>query len=438
MPTIRLVPSIATRSNSNYLTLANESNMYTNVDSTTYGTCTHTRSSSSTYYLYLGGFNFDDVPDDAIINSFTVKIKASATGQSTSSSYRMSLYHSTTAISNTTVSSSLSTTVQTLTFPTSSLDFATIKGYGDNFRIRIPLRRANSGTQVVASIYGAEIEVDYTMPVYHNVTLSNSTSATVVISDTTPLEGTDVEVVTDTLTGITVKDNGTDVTNQFVQASSGTEVQYPASYTTSGSISGTNYQSAIGKGSDAADASGNDYCSSSGSTAHIDYAFDFSEIPAGATIQSVSVSVKGHCESTSSSSEVAECQLYSGSTAKGSVTEFTSTSDAVYNMTTGTWTWAELQDAVLRFTIGYYGGRLVGATWTVVYEMSGYVYTITNISGDHAIVVTASGGETSALYVKINGSWVEVAEAYRKVNGAWVQVSDITTLFDSSTHYVSG
>jgi hypothetical protein len=80
----------------------------------------------------------------------------------------------------------------------------------------------------------------------------------------------------------------------------GTIERYPASYSTSGSISGSNYTYCIGKGSDTSSSSGNDYASGgSGSTAYINYSFDFSDIPEDATIDSVSVKVKGHCENAS-------------------------------------------------------------------------------------------------------------------------------------------
>jgi len=99
MATIRLIPSTSAVSNASYASIASASNMYTNTDSTTYGTFTHNRASTNnTYYGYLRGFNFDDIPDNATVTSFTVKIKASATGHttSTSSSYYMSLVNNTT------------------------------------------------------------------------------------------------------------------------------------------------------------------------------------------------------------------------------------------------------------------------------------------------------------------------------------------------------
>ena len=154
MATIRLVPSTYAVSNSSYVTVTNGSNMYTNVDSTTYASLRNTRSSTSnTYYVYIRGFNFSDVPSNAEVSSFSIKIRGYEANLSTSSSYRMSLYNNTTSISNTTVTSSLSTTATTFTFPNGSLTWDTLKGYGSNFGIRVPLRRSSTSSNSYAYIY---------------------------------------------------------------------------------------------------------------------------------------------------------------------------------------------------------------------------------------------------------------------------------------------
>lgn len=162
-----------------------------------------------------------------------------------------------------------------------------------------------------------------------------------------------------------------------------TTTSYPTSYAVSGSsISGTKYRNCIGKGSDTSAVSGNDYASgNSSSIAYIDYSFEFDEIPDGATINSVTCTVKGHCENTSRST--AKLQLYAGSTAKGSESKFTSTSAQVLTLSTGAWTAEEIPTMKLRFTIGYYGGLVNGATVTVSYTYNDTTWIIT-VSGDGA------------------------------------------------------
>ena len=167
---------------------------------------------------------------------------------------------------------------------------------------------------------------------------------------------------------------------------------YPTAYTTSGSINGTRYKNAIGKGADTSAVSGNDYANGgSSSTAHIDYDFEF-DIPESATIESVECQVKGHCENTSKST--ANLQLYAGSTAKGSVSKFTSTSAKTVTLTTGTWTRSEIDNLKLRFTIGYYGGLVNGATVTITYQYDDITYTIT-VNNSTSATVTANPTEVS-------------------------------------------
>ena len=457
MATAKILAQAYTLSNTQYLTISNEDNMYTDTSSSTYASIQNTRNATnSTYYLYIHNFKFNDIPSDAEVSSFSIKIKASESNLSTNSNYRMSLYNGSASISSTTVSSSLSTTATTFTFPNGSMTWDTLSGYGNNFRIRVPLRRSTTSSNSYVYVYGAEIDVTYTVPVYYDVTIQNSTSATVEASETNPLEGTNVIISTDTISGLTFTDNGTDVTSSFVQATGGTVSATPGTSFTTGfsNSSGAFYQNsstqstawleyAIGHSAESpysTSDTNNTYVKPEGSTGWINYEFDFSMIPASATISSVSVKVYGAREnSTVDSTHVARFQCYSGTTAKGTIQNFTSTSNGSVTVSdVGTWTAAELHEAILRFELGYYGGRMLGITWTVTYTVSGYIYTITNINGDHVIVVSSGSGPTSVLYVKVNGSWVAATKAYKKVNGSWVQQSDLTQVFDSNTNYVKG
>ena len=63
-------------------------------------------------------------------------------------------------------------------------------------------------------------------------------------------------------------------------------------------------------------------------------------------------------------------------------------------------------------------------------------YDIANIATNHNIVVVnVATGPT--MYVKLNGSWVEVSKAYRKVSGSWQQIN-LDQAFTSGTNYVKG
>lgn len=404
MATIRLIPSSYELSSTSYLSVSNANNMYSNTDDNTYATVTNSRTSTTSYYIYLRGFNFSAIPEGSIINSFTVKLKASESGVSTSTSYKPYLANGTSAINGS--CSPITTSVQTLTFSGISADWETISGYGANFGIRINCRRASRNTTGYVYIYGAEILVDYTLPVYYTITAANSSSSVDNVDPAVQevLEGEEATIVIDaaSVDNIIVTDNDVDVTSQLVQHTSstgGTVTSYPVSYTTGGSINGTYYQQAIGKGSDTSNTTGNDYFSTvqggSGST-YINYHFDFSEIPLTANITNVSVTVKGHCEDNSQTREIAEIQLYSGSTPKGSSYDITSESDTVITLTPGTWTREELDEAILKFTIGVYGGRISGVTWTVTYTTPSnnpyyWTYTISNVTDDHIILIEDAG-----------------------------------------------
>lgn len=464
MATLRIVGSSYGRSNTNYVTVTDDSNMYNNTDHTSNYTTLRGRAgrnSNSTYYAFINGFDFTSLPTEATVSSFKVKIRAyRGSYMATGSSYRIRLASQASnsyAISNTTLSEDITTTSGGTVYeiPTGSLTWSQLEDYGTNFSIEIPLRNSStsSSNYPYVYVYGAEVEVTYTMPVQYSVTIQNNSSATVMASDTAPYEGDDVVILTNTLSGLTITDNGTNITSQFTQASGDAISAVPGSHFTTGfsSTSGNFYQNssttstswleyAIGHSAESpysTSNTSNTYVKPEGSTGWINYEFDFSSIPTSATISSVSVKVYGARENSAvDSTHVARFQCYSGSTAKGTLQNFTSTSNGSVTVTdVGTWTAAELHDAILRFEVGYYGGRMLGITWTVVYELSGYVYTISNIATNHTIVVS-SGGVTTTMYIKVNGSWVAATKVYKKVNGSWVEQSDLTNVFTEGVNYV--
>lgn len=161
MATMTLIPSTYYVSSS-YLTVTNEDNMYADTTSTNYGTITNTNASTSYYYFYLYDFNIGDIPANATVSSFTVKIKGRASG-----AYNASLYlcHGTTTISGATASQlPNSSSPATRTFAKGSLTWANIVDYGRQFGIRVNCRRNRASTQSYYYIYGAEIDVTYTAP----------------------------------------------------------------------------------------------------------------------------------------------------------------------------------------------------------------------------------------------------------------------------------
>ena len=161
MATATLIPS-SYYASSSHLSLTNEENMYSNISSTTYATLTNTDASTSYYYFYLRGFNIGDIPANAQVSSFVVKIRGRASGAYNSAMY---LAYGTTTISGATATQlPNSSTVATRTFNNGSLTWSDIVGYGSNFGLRINCRRNAKNTQSYYYIYGAEIDVTYTAP----------------------------------------------------------------------------------------------------------------------------------------------------------------------------------------------------------------------------------------------------------------------------------
>ena len=448
MATIRLIPSTSAVNNSSYASIANASNMYSNTDSTTYGTFTHNRASTNnTYYGYLRGFNFSSVPDNAIVSSFTVKIKASATGHttSTSSSYYMSLVNNTTQIGSTSANGRLSTTVTTFTFAEGSLTWDTIKGYGSNFGIRIPMRRASSNTADVVSVYGAEIEVEYTVPTPRTITTTLTGNGTITPSGSnTYYDGDEVELVispTNKSDTVTATKDGVDITNQLV--AHGTEIDTSRTLGAFTLVSGSFdsgeswFEDREGKGHDTSDTTTSNYYSGSSSTTAV-FTYDVGfTLPSNANITRVYAIINAHAESNSNSSEYMCFQLVSGSTNLSEEINFKtiSTSNTNHTLECDTLpTVAQIAVMKLRCRLGYYGGALNGATVYVEYDTGGaldhYTYTFT-VSADTTIAVTIGGSvATDVLMTKVGNTYKTVITGYKKISGVWTIQSDVADLYD--------
>ena len=446
MATIRLVPSTYYLSSSSYLSVSNADSMYDNTDSTDYATVYNSRTSTTSYYIYVQGFNFDDIPSGAVVTDFTVKLKARESGVSTSTSYKPYLSNGTTAINGS--CDVITTTVATHEFTGLTADWDTIKGYGDDFGIRINCRRASRNTAAYMYIYGAEIEVTYTVPNPRTVTSTLTGNGTIDPSGaTTTYQGAEY-ILTITPTNksetVTVKNNGVDVSSQLVVHGVAHTSDFTASdVTTSGIQSGSSYaEYAVGYSAENYNYNGEDrnmYASSS-STGYAQYSFDFSSIPSNVNIESVEAICYGHRESsTISSTYVSQCVLMIDSSQASEEVDFPSTSDTTITIPANVAiTRSQLDNLTLRHYVGYYGGLVLGITLNVTYStgdsVDHYTYTFT-VDDNATIAVTIGSQETSTLSLKVNGQWVTVAKAYKKISGSWVE-QDITTLFNTSTKYV--
>lgn len=448
MAILRLIPSILYNAASSYLTVSNERNAYTNTDSTTYATVDNTYASTTNRYIYLQGFNWDDIPSGAIINNFTIKLKASESGGTTSSSYRPVLCKGTSTYSNA-YCSAITTSVSVHEFSFTQ-DFDTFRDDGEDFGIRINCRRGSRNTAASFYIYGAEIEVNYTIPNPAIVTTTLTGNGTISPNGATnTYEGAEFELTitpTNKSETVTATQDGVDITSQLVAHGTGATVTIvPESATTSGIQSGSSYaQYAVGHSAESPYSSTSNMYASSGSTGYAAYSFDFSDIPSNATIESIEVRCHGHRESsTISSTYVSKCALYNGSTEASEEVEFPSTSASIITLTPTTLpTRAQLNNYTVRHFVGYYGGLVTGISFVVTYStgtgIDHYTYTYTVSTNSVIAVVIGSFTPTQILYFKNNGVWVSATKAYKKVSGVWVLQSDLSVVFDGNVNYVKG
>lgn len=445
MAKIRLVPSVLFNAASSYLSISNEQNAFSNTDDTTYATVTNTYSSTSSRYVYLRGFNFDDIPEGAIINSFTVKLKAYESGISTSDSYKPYLAHGTTAINGSCTAITASASVHTFTGVTA--DWETIKGYGSDFGIRINCRRSSRNTTGYMYIYGAEIEVDYTVPDPATVTSTLSGNGTIVPSGETSTYKDAEYTLTITPTNksetVTVTNNGVDVTSQLVAHGSESTLTFaPDDVATSGIQSGSSYaEYAVGHTAESPYSSTSNMYASSGSTGYAEYSFDFSDIPSDAVIEDIEVRCHGHRESsTISSTYVSKCALYLNGSEASEEVDFPSTSASIITLTpTTTPTRAQLDNMTVRHFVGYYGGLVTGISFVVTYStgsgLDHYTYTYT-VTGDATIAVTIGGSSGgSEFYIKeLPTQWDKYSKLWKKTTSGWVEVDPYDEL-DTTKEY---
>lgn len=415
-------------------------NAYTDETSTTYARYTVSQSTTGSVYFT---FDTSDLPASATITSVTAKARARVSNTTRVSNTKCQLYTGTTAKGSNTTFATTSNPPTAITLTPGTWTRSEL----NDLRLFVGGTGSSSTSSRYIYFYGASVTITYTVPAY-DVTINNSTSATVTASASSVAAGDSVVIVSNTLTGITVKDNGVDVTSQF-------EAHYPdttastdlGSFTlvSGGFNSGQSwFEGIVGNGADTTETTTSNYYSSSSSTTAV-FTYDMGiTIPSNAEVTRLYCRVSGHAESTSQGSEYMCAQLISGSVDLTDELNFKNvgTSNSIQTLEATTLpTVAQLAAMKLQCRLGYYGGAINGATAYVEYEVPGqtvdhYEYTIVNVTADHAIVVT-SGGTTTALYVKQNGSWVQVSRAYKKVNGSWTQVA-VDQAFESGVKYVKG
>lgn len=412
-------------------------NAYTDSSSTNYCQVSWKTGSGAETYVYLK-FDFSDIPANATIQSVSAKAKGyvNTTNSSRVTTRQMQLATGTT----------LKGSALTLSTSTSEQTFSSVGTWTRaellDAGVRYYVKRGTSNTTSTYNLrmYGATMTVTYQwQETTYTITVSNSSTATVTANPDEVLSGESSTIRSDTITGITIKDNGTDITSQFVETQ---ETAESYSVTTTGSYgfslnnNGYYQSSNTGVSKTAAVCRVNfhvpvaatitftyiNYAEEAydfGVFGNIDVALNTNYYPAGSSGATISdSSYRLACNTSAYNKSTTQTLTYSMEAGDHFIDVKYSKDDA-----------SDDNNDTLQFKVAISLDEpfTPGTYW---------VYTISNISGDHTILVASSGGPE--LYIKVNGSWVKVTAAYKKVNGVWVEQSDLTSVFNSSTNYRRG
>lgn len=428
MPTMRIVASSYQLSNTSYTNIADAANMYTNTDSTTYATFNHTRTQTTSYYLYVRGFDFSQIPSNATVTNVTVKVKASVSG---AGSYTPGLYNNTSSLSKS-FNGSIGTSATTRTVDITS-NWETYKGYGTNLTIRLQLNRSSRNTASKMLIYGAEVAVEYTLPIERTINTS-ATGCTITPSGTTVVyDGDSFTCKIEGSRKPTVTDNGVDVTDSVVEGSS--DVGYTVE-----SVSGASYGFSLN--SNGYYESENYHKASSAAVAKVSFNLP---VPCGVVFKVINYGeatydygLLSNIDTTFATSATADTSnvFWSGknnNSANVQTIDYGTVSSGSHFVYTKYYkdSYTDSNNDTLQFKVEI----------TPTEPISGdvfWTYTIV-ANGDHTIVAVL-GEITEQFYIKENGSWktINVTACYKKVNGSWVLQNNWSTLFDTTKNYVKG
>lgn len=470
MATAHIVASSYSVSNANYVTVTDPDNMYDPVsDSTDYATLQgRTRNSSTAYYCFINGFEFDDLPSNANVSAFSVKIKCYKNSQQrTGTNFYLRLCSTdswSNAISGTTTSTNIGTSTNTITIPTGNLTWSQIKNYGSDFSIAVPLAGNSGSTPPRIYVYGAEIEVTYTAETVHptSVSVSPSTASieageTVQLTETVlPSNATDKSVTwsSNNTSVATVSSSGL-VTGVSAGSATITVTTVDGGKTATCAVTVTPavmYEYALATSMEV----GKSYLIANGNSGSV---YLLSNESGGtrllkgisATVSNGRISVNG---ATKAKAEFT-CVRYTS----GNDNTITVSSDNKYLYCDNANGLRMNAPATLDRFWHYRDNKFwqFKSTTADGYDdtSSEYKYYIELSSGNFTDnhVTSPSIADTNIpaiyifepyvpssdkLYAKKNGSWVQVTKAYKKVNGSWVEQSDLTTVFTSGTNYVYG
>lgn len=405
------------------------SNAYDEASSSSYAQISWKTGSSAETYIYLR-FDFSDIPSDATITSVSARARGyvNTTNSSRVTTRQMQLATGTT-LKGSALTLSTSTSTQTFsnvgTWTRSELDSAGVRFY-------VKRGTSNTSSTYQLRVYGADMTVNYTyQEVTYSVTVSNSTSVDVFPTSQEVVKGDNAVVRADSVTGLTITDNGVDVTNQFIYSEESAE-----------SYSVTNITSSYGfeLNSNGYYESNNQGHSSTAAVCRIDF-----YVPVSATI---TFSLINYAESTYDYGLLSEIDetLNTNASADSSNVYWSGKNNNSSSVQTVTYQMSSGEHFIYAkyFKDQYSDDGYDSLQFKVAITLDEsftpgayYKYTISNVQADHAIVVSG-GGSSEKLYFNNSGTWTAVSEVYQKIGGSWVLQSNLEDLFNPSINYVKG
>lgn len=409
------------------------SNAYTASNSTSYAQVNLTTGANAETYIYLT-FNFSSIPENATIQSVTAKAKGyiSSTNSNRINTRTMQLASGTT-LKGGTLTMSTSQTEQTFS-NTGSWTRAELQSAACCFYAKRGTSSTTSNYYI--RIYGATMTVTYQYDdTTYTITVNNSSSAIVTAEPSVVRPGGSSSVIADTISGLTITDNGNNVTSLFVQQSGTTgsyEIETRGSY--GFALNNNDYYESQNKGVDK-------------SAAVCRVSFD---LPVASTI---TITFINYAEATYDFGVFGnvDVELNTNYYAANS-----SVNETSYKLACNTSTYNKSSTQTLTYSNVAAGSHFIDIKFSkddatasnndtlqfkiaITYNqtVTTYIYDITNIQADHTIVVSAAASGPK-IYLKVNGTWIQCSNVYVKTNGSWVQQSNITNVFNTTANYVKG
>lgn len=426
-----------------YMYVANANRAANSSANTTYATLSSSTINQAAYAWYI--FENISIPEEATIDSVSCNARIYIYRNQSRGTNGLQLMAGNTEKGDETTVATSTTSANTVSVAPGSWTASEINNNNIVLRLRIT-RTSNSGSQTVR-FYGATLKVTYSLNgIEYEVTVNNSTSATTDPTGTTYVYQSleqEIRFYIDNTNNIKVTDNNTDITSQLVLDQNVTSTFIPTGNTNNG-FTLTDIGNAY------SDADSDDYAQlqlGGGSTGTLYLNFGVN-LPTDCTIQSVVVKATfQYNRNNSDSNYTGMCQMYAGTTSKGQSTTIVPTGNTdvgktTFTLNSGTWSISELSNARLYITATNNASRatrylyVYGVSLEITYKVNQniYVYTISNISADHTIVISeASAGKT---YLKTSAGWVEMQKVYKKVNNSWAEQTDLTNVFEPGKIYI--